>query len=63
MKQRLEHNTRQEIIFYHLGNYETQITYDLEPAVNACKEYGITKEEVAKYWPEYMKLCVDNDWF
>ncbi len=59
----LENNSKHDIIFYNLANYECQITMDYSDAVDNVKDYGITEKEVAAVWPEYFNHCIDNDYF
>lgn len=49
----LANNTKKEIIWYELGNYECQITGDYSEVVELLKPYGITKEEIKAEWPDY----------
>jgi len=54
---------RKELIHYELANYECQIVMDMREAVDVLAYYGITEEEVRAEWPEFMKNCIDNDYF
>ena len=54
---------KKEIIWYELGNHETQITGDIMPAAAACEPYGITTDEVRAEYPAYFNMCIDNDCF
>jgi len=59
----LAENSKKDIIMYELGNYETQFSMDIDDAVIAVNGYGFTREDVQECWPEYWKMCIDNDWF
>ena len=56
-------NSRKDIIWRELANYECQIVGTPEDAVDALKRYGITEEEVKAQWGAYMQHCIDQDLF
>ena len=60
----IDNNSKKDIIWDSLANYETQITGDISDAVEALKEYGYTREEIQKeYGNGYFQHCIDNDYF
>jgi hypothetical protein len=63
IKDDLAKNSRKDIIWRELANYEAQIVGDVSDTVEALVDYGITKEEVLAEWGDYMQHCIDNDLF
>jgi hypothetical protein len=59
----LSNNTLKDIIWDQLGNYEAQITGDIDDACDALKPYGISEDDIKKEWPAYYQNCIDNDYF
>jgi hypothetical protein len=63
IKDDLAKNSRKDIIWRELANYEAQIVGDVSDTVEALVDYGITEEEVLAEWGAYMQHCIDNDFF
>ena len=62
--QDIAENGIENIISRELGNHEAQITGSIADTVDALEGYGISKEQIAKYYREvYLPLCIENDWF
>ncbi len=59
----IKENGIKAIIHRELGNHEAQITYDIDDTLMALGGYGITEEQVQAEFPEFMKVCEENDWF
>lgn len=57
----LEKYGRQRVIWYELDNHEATYTRDIDDAVEALKEYGITREEVIAEWPAYWRSYVERE--
>ncbi len=59
----LENNSKKDLIWYELRNYETQISDDISEAVIALSDYGITEDEIEEEYKLYFKYCCKNDLF
>ena len=59
----LANNTKKDIIWYHFGNHECQISGDYTCVIGILSDYGITKDEVHAEWKPYFNHCVKNDYF
>ena len=63
----LENNSKKDIIWWELANYETQLTGigsgSFEKAVLALSKYGFTREDVIKEYSDYFEHCINNDYF
>ena len=60
---KLANNTKKELIWDSLSNFEVQITGSLVQTMEALKELGITEDEVRAESPSYHDYCVENDLF
>ena len=57
-------HTKKDIIWYALGNHETQITGDCTDAINSLANYpGISKQDIFTEYNDYYNYCVDNNYF
>ena len=63
IEQDMAENGKKAIIHRELANHEAQITMSINDTVDALEEYPITREDVRAEWKEYLKFCVDNDYF
>ena len=52
-----------DIIWREFGNYECQISGDIEDALSALKDYPITEDIIIQEFQKYMKHCIKNDLF
>ena len=59
----LAENSKKDIIWRELANYETQISRDPQDAVDVLKKYNISEEEVKKEYSAYMDHCIEHDLF
>jgi hypothetical protein len=60
----IKENGIKAIIHRELANHECQITSDISDAVDNLIDYpGITRETIQAEWPEFIKHCIDNDYF
>jgi len=56
--------TKKDIIRYALSNYETQITGDLQDAIDSLQDYNsISEQDIIKEYRAYYQHCIDNDYF
>ena len=56
--------SKKDIIRDSLANYETQITGDLDDAINALSDYtNISKQDIIDEYRAYYTHCIDNDYF
>lgn len=57
-------NTKKDIIWYELGNYETQLTGDVSEVISKLADFkDITKEDIMREYRDYYDHCVDNNYF
>ena len=63
VKWELQNNSKEDIIWYELGNDETQISGDTSSAVDSLKAYGFSEEEVKVEYKAYFKYCCEEDMF
>lgn len=59
----LKRNTRKDIIWRELANYECQITGDISDVVDALAFHEITRAEIMAEFPSYMQYCKKHDLF
>lgn len=51
------------IIHRELGNYECQITNDIDEVINVLEPYGVSEQEIQTEWNEFYNKCTENGWF
>jgi len=56
-EKRLERMGKKKLIHYELANHECQISYDYDCVVAALAGYGITEQDVADEWQEFLEKC------
>lgn len=57
-------NTLEEIIWYELGNYETQISGDLDEVRSVLKDFdGMTEELLISTYNKFYNYCCKHDMF
>lgn len=59
----LANNSKKDIIWRELANYEAHISNSIDDTVDALEGYGISKAEVAEEYKAYFEHCVVNDLF
>ena len=60
--QDMKDHTIRQIIFRDCANYELQLSYDgLTEIIDTLKEYPIKKEDIIKYYNQFIKYCNKND--
>lgn len=59
----MQQNSRRDIIHRELANFECQISGDVDDAVDALENYGITREEVEEEYKVFFAECVEHDRF
>lgn len=63
IKRDVADNGLRAIIRRELGNHEAQISMDLDDTRRALKDYPITLADIELEWPDFFKMCIDNDYF
>lgn len=63
IEQDIKENSMKDIIWREFGNYECQISGDIEDALSSLKDYPITEDIIIQEFQKYMKHCIKNDLF
>ncbi|MGE4501106.1 MAG: hypothetical protein AB7C96_12220 [Hydrogenovibrio sp.] len=63
IKDDLAKNSRKDIIWRELANYEAHISNSIEDTVDALASYGISEAEIAEEYKPYFAHCVEHDLF
>lgn len=64
IKQHQKLESKKDIIWNAFSNYESQITGDLDDAIQSLENYeNITKADIIEEYKNYFQHCIDNDYF